>query len=527
MDASDPNEARGSDLLARLRQLADEPAADEATGSGSPPGAGNGAAGVTQIADALGVIVAESVHQVVRESMEGIFLGLEPRLAALEQRLDTVTGQLGAQLEAQLEAQREAQLGVADSGPATSNGALDALRADIADALEFVRDDVVQQTESTADLTAAALAETNRSLDGLPELLQALAAALTDSGQGLDAASGELRAASVELASAGDGLRAATGGLVEDAGLRLEQRAAQVQDAVQAAVQEQLALALEALSGQVAEVRETVADALSAGRQSTAEALAGLQGAEGQRQRHHEELMVSSHAVLDRVTAAGRRLVDYLGERDLLLERERDEAVRRLLADALAGLPERDRERAAGLLSRRRDARDAQRWRGGRSGEAGSSARAASGLPATESELLGLLDAQSAKSAASAESAESPDRAAGPSATTTATVPVVEEAAAVQAAAPRKRAPRARPASKTAEPPVAPPPDPTERPSPRPSPRAGSRGKSAARTGPEDGSQATSPSSSPAAPKPDPDGPKAAALRPAAPRPRRRPPEDG
>ncbi len=96
--------------------------------------------------------------------------------------------------------------------------------------------------------------------------------------------------------------------------------------------------------------------------------------------------------VADRVQAAGRLLVAYLADRDVALEEVRDRTTVQMLADLLDGLPSRERaraeEHARGLLGRRRDARQAERWRAHRDGSAAST------MPGggDEHELLAILD---------------------------------------------------------------------------------------------------------------------------------------
>jgi hypothetical protein len=68
-----------------------------------------------------------------------------------------------------------------------------------------------------------------------------------------------------------------------------------------------------------------------------------------------------------RLVATGRLMLDYLSERDLALEAERDRVLHQLLEDVAAGVPAAERtrmtSRASELLERRRAARDAARWR--------------------------------------------------------------------------------------------------------------------------------------------------------------------
>jgi len=71
----------------------------------------------------------------------------------------------------------------------------------------------------------------------------------------------------------------------------------------------------------------------------------------------------------DRFAKVGHAFLDHLAARDLLLEHARDELLDSLLRDLTAGMSERDRSAAKNrlteLVQRRRDARDAERWRTG------------------------------------------------------------------------------------------------------------------------------------------------------------------
>jgi hypothetical protein len=69
----------------------------------------------------------------------------------------------------------------------------------------------------------------------------------------------------------------------------------------------------------------------------------------------------------DRLVAAGQSLLAYLGERDRLLERERDRVLHEVLDEFAEGLSARERRAVASrvgeAVDRRRDARDAARFR--------------------------------------------------------------------------------------------------------------------------------------------------------------------
>jgi len=78
-----------------------------------------------------------------------------------------------------------------------------------------------------------------------------------------------------------------------------------------------------------------------------------------------------------RLVTAGQALLGYLARRDQLLEAERDRVLHELLDEFARGLPAKDRramgERVTDALERRKDARDAERYR-----------RTTAGAPAVE-----------------------------------------------------------------------------------------------------------------------------------------------
>jgi hypothetical protein len=82
-------------------------------------------------------------------------------------------------------------------------------------------------------------------------------------------------------------------------------------------------------------------------------------------------ILTGAQAVLEagvrRVQTSGDALVRYLDDRDLALEAERDRILRDVLEDFAASLDARERrgiaKRLVGVVDRRRDARDAARWR--------------------------------------------------------------------------------------------------------------------------------------------------------------------
>ena len=108
--------------------------------------------------------------------------------------------------------------------------------------------------------------------------------------------------------------------------------------------------------GVVREVREQVAVQLEQVRAELARAAGGVDGVRAD--------VVSG---TDRLSDAGAVLVAYLEQRDRLLEAERDRVLHEVLDTFATGLSSRDRAALSGrvgdALARRRDARDAERYR--------------------------------------------------------------------------------------------------------------------------------------------------------------------
>ena len=283
--------------------------------------------------------------------------GVEPRLAALEDALDGVGERLESmardgistlaetmdELGRKVATLTELVLARPAEPPAAAAGASKAdvdellgLRADLADALEYLRDAVVVPLRGElASLRSDVQTQITESLTQVHVEVEGMAATALGGVQdevfggardAVAAALAELRDRPVATPAAGQDVTAFGAG---------EQSAALVE------LREQFIAALAELHDrQIDQIRELA------------------------------EVRSAVTGMGERLSAVGRALLDHLAGRDLLLEQVRDEHAAQLLSDVLAGLGPAERgaatQRAAGLLQRRREARDAARWRAGR-----------------------------------------------------------------------------------------------------------------------------------------------------------------
>jgi hypothetical protein len=138
----------------------------------------------------------------------------------------------------------------------------------------------------------------------------------------------------------------------------------------------------------------------------------------------------------DRLVAAGQSLLAYLGERDRMLERERDRMLHEVLEEFAEGLSPRERRAVASRVTeavdRRRDARDAARFR--------KDAAPEPEIPSVPS-LVARLDEPLPE--------PGPLRTSGAAARRTSSLRPAAKPAAAKPAAPAKRAPATSAASKT------------------------------------------------------------------------------
>jgi Skp family chaperone for outer membrane proteins len=190
---------------------------------------------------------------------------------------------------------------------------------------------------------------------------------------------------------------------VEQLATRVRRETDALAAAVRGDVESLVASARADLTELTTEVRTTLATELAAAIESsrdgavqgvTAAVETGIEHVRGVVSATEQEIAANRSEVAlfsDRFTRAGKALLDHLAARDLLLEQARDALLAELLADLISGMNDRDRgaaiRRLTQVTQRRRDARDAERWREGRP--------AAPKFPAdveSEHELVALLD---------------------------------------------------------------------------------------------------------------------------------------
>jgi len=436
MDEDARYAARTEELKAGIARLAEGstsvPDSSKAPGHGEPSGGRHAAPLGTAAVDeevlaaireavqrSVSLSVTEAVSTAVTQTLAPTLedaAALEPRLAALEdalqgvgERLESIARDASALMTATLDGltQQVALLGsphslpspaVEADDPAGANRAGDepllALRSDIADALEYVRDELFTRTERGFEALRQALAAGRESSLPAPGGIAAADRAELGSAQASLAAAREQLEVGAEAQRAD--LSALADGVRDDVEAALGQLQQQL-GTLSRGVREVLAEGLTRLEERATSLGERgQADALqpllSTTRDAVASVLADVRAATIGQREQVAGLRDDVQLVADRLTGAGRALVEYLAGRDVQLERVRDELAGRFLADVLDGLPAGGREaatrRATGLLQRRREARDAARWREGLA----PSPSLPEGV-ADEDELLRLIDA--------------------------------------------------------------------------------------------------------------------------------------
>jgi chromosome segregation ATPase len=258
---------------------------------------------------------------------------------------------------------------------------VDARLTDLTERLSGAVSDAQQRQEAqvadVASSVSAALRQLEERQQQLDERHAALLARLEDEAR----TAAELRAQLLgELDSARTSLQPA----VDEARDQVARQAEAMTSTVLAAVVTLLDERLGAAADQLAQQRTALDDVLV----RMAELIADSGAATGSLDRTRQDLlreisqargelhttagvMTGAQAVLDagvrRIETSGAAMVRYLDDRDLALEAERDRLLREVLEDFADTLGARERRTVArrliGVVDRRRDARDANRWR--------------------------------------------------------------------------------------------------------------------------------------------------------------------
>src|SRR4051795_3361623 len=312
-----------------------------------------------------------------RDTTEGALASLSGFLEAFQQNTETRLEELETAIGGGLTAARDAIL--AEIAPAIdqlteANGdtrrlledEVSALRGDLADALEEVRDRIsTLLTTSSESITGAleeqrtTFTETTRVLR--EDVLDRVEESRADVLSSLD----ELRAGVSSAARAG-----------EDTGGRLRELA-EVIGSLYATIGE-LRIEWDARSeAAVASAREAAEAATAEFRAEVDVMMANARGAMDRQTAAVDETAATLNGGVARLVTARESLLGYLATRDQLLEQERDRVLHEALDAFAAGLSAKERRTTAArlgdVLDRRRDSRDAERWR-----------RSAAGAPAVE-----------------------------------------------------------------------------------------------------------------------------------------------
>jgi hypothetical protein len=257
--------------------------------------------------------------------------------AGLSRRLEVLLGGSG------IDPETDQVLDLTDRGPATDPAG----RADRH----------LASSPRRAEAVDTRLAAIEGRLDGFAELFEELSrAATTEANRRV----GELEARVEALPGAVvDGVRAELAALRHDLADALEEIREDVEGAVDTA-RTALAATLDDHAEAARDVLDGVQSEVSSGLSEISRSLMGqfaaIRGVTG-----------TLGGSTDRLVGAGNALLGYLGERDRWLERERDRVLHEVLEDFAQGLSGRGRRtlsnRMHDVVDRRRDARDAERYR--------------------------------------------------------------------------------------------------------------------------------------------------------------------
>jgi hypothetical protein len=235
---------------------------------------------------------------------------------------------------------------------------INALRTDLADALEEVRDRVTRAVTQAQEAIAASVDEQRTSFDATARGLRSdVLDRVEESAATTAAGLADLRHGVTTAARAGDQTTSQLGQFAETLAAVhsvVSQLDADWNRRTDAAID----LAAQAGHAAVDEFRGEVRQVVDDLRSSVDASVSSVDGSADVLQ-----------AATQRLVAAGQALLGYLAQRDRLLEAERDRTLHEILDEFAQGLSAKERrglsDRVGEALERRRDARDAGRFRRG------------------------------------------------------------------------------------------------------------------------------------------------------------------
>ena len=284
-------------------------------------------------------------------TLETAFQG---RIAELEATVASRLAEVGAEVGESTARSREsldrlqALTSLAERQRAEAEQALEALRVGVAASGDDLRTQLLAAT-------AERLEANEQRLSGLGQRIDGFDAALTGSTSLL---SGRLDALGEAVTGTGEQTARVTEGLsaVRASTTDLQQTVGGFRDEWPTRTFEVVQGAKAVADGVVRDVRVEMQAQMDRVRVELARVVEGVAGA------GHE-----LDAGTERLSQAGHALLDYLDQRDRLLEAERDRVLHDILDAFASGLSSRERVALSGrvsdALTRRRDARDAQRYR--------------------------------------------------------------------------------------------------------------------------------------------------------------------
>jgi hypothetical protein len=281
---------------------------------------------------------------------ESVAAGVGELAASLDGGLTRLGGQvdeLGATVSASKDSTRQAGerlLALADL--------VRAQRAELDERLDLVRDDVV---EAARDLRKELLTKTSTQVAELLERMTELDVTVDERSADVAERLAALDSTVARAATASDQVAEGLG--------ELDETSATLQETVEGFRAEWPTRTFEVVQGAKAVAEGVV-------REVRAEVETQLEQVREELARAVDEVEVARdglHSGTDRLSRAGKVLVAYLEQRDRLLEAERDRVLHDVLDSFAAGLSARDRaalaSRVSDVVARRRDARDAERYR--------------------------------------------------------------------------------------------------------------------------------------------------------------------